>query len=167
MRNPEDNIELLTLYKIGLRCGIVDVQSLVNFADAVIAEEENPNYLFIEISLCGEDKNKLINVLSEFTKGYNRELPGGHLLGAIRSNYLNGSIDLEDTVRLMYKLKDEIDLNDEEEAFIYSLDDQYYLAADKIIGTIEEVESDLLNFLANYKELDLENHIVWKHTTDG
>ncbi len=166
MKNPKDNIDLLILYKVGLQCGILDTTTLIDFADNIIANEEDPEYLFIEISLCGNNKSKLIDVLSEFTREYRKKISGEYLFGAIRSNYLKKKIDLEGTVRLLYKLRDELDLTDEEEGFIYSIDDQYYLAADNIIGTIEDVENDLLNFLANYRESDLGNRIPWKEVTD-
>lgn len=166
MKNPKDNIDLLILYKVGLQCGILDTTTLVDFADTIIANEEDPDYLFIEISLCENNKSKLIDVLSEFTREYRKKISGEYLFGAIRSSYLKKTIDLEGTIRLLYNLREELNLTDEEEAFIYSIDDQYYLAADKIYGTIEKVKNDLLEFLTNYKESDLGNCIPWKDVTD-
>ncbi|MEM6845737.1 MAG: hypothetical protein AAF632_26240 [Bacteroidota bacterium] len=162
MTNPKDNIDLLILYKVGLQCGVLDTKALVDFADRILAKEDNPDYLFIEISLCGNDKSRLIDVLSDFTREYRKKISGEYLFGAIRSNYIKQEIDLEGTVILLYKLKDELDLTEKEEAFIYNIDDQYYLASDNVIGTVKEVENGLLNFLAKYKESDLGSHIPWK-----
>ena len=155
MTSPENNIELLVLYKIGLQCGMIDTKALVDFADTVIAKEGNPDDLFIEVSLWGSDKNRLIDVLSDFVREHCKKVSGDYLFGAIRSNYLQKKINLEEVVRLLYRLKDELDLTDEEEAFIYSIDAQYYLAVDNVIGTIEGVEQDTLNFLATERSLSV------------
>ena len=49
--NPKDNINLLTLYKIGLQCGVLDAKTLVEIADKIILKEDHPHHLFIAGSL--------------------------------------------------------------------------------------------------------------------
>ena len=153
--DPKSVKQLLTVYYRCLIFGIISRKAVIEWADNIIASEDNPDYFFIELSL-SHDLNSLLSVILA------RSAPDSNttvraIFGLLYHQLLAHLIKGEKAVEIIdqYYFKGAL-LPDE-------INQIYELTIDKVIGNKpdENLTQHLLHFLVNYQEFDLTNYKYW------
>jgi hypothetical protein len=138
--------------RLALMCGCEKTDTVITWADKIIQEQVEPDYLFLKISLTRPEKYKeLISLLRKLGQETDHENALRKLLG--RASYLSSlrQIDLREFAKWLYFTEASgwdlpSDLN-----FIWSTDDQYSLAEDGVYGSVEGVERDFMSELKQFE----------------
>ncbi|MCT4639799.1 MAG: hypothetical protein N4A72_19025 [Bacteroidales bacterium] len=153
MNDPKKIIEELIIILLGIRLNLFESNDIVAYADKIICETENPDYLFIDLSLSSKDKTKLTDHLQAFIDANKNDTDQYKMLSTIRILKEENILNLRGVMMLMYKLNEKFNLQAFEENEIYRLDGQYHLVSDNYVKqTIEEVDTEISNFLNNYQK---------------
>ncbi len=164
---PENFIDLLEVFRLGLHTGILDRQIVVEWADQLVMQQEAPAYLLIELALGGRSNiNDFIGLLDEHTGEYKPEVSKRVILGYLLHQFINSQITLEKAVRAIDWLAMHVDFSKEEHSFMAGIDDDYNLANEGICGTLFEIEAFLLRFLLIYQNFTLTNQQDWRELND-
>jgi len=164
MTEPKKILEELLIIHVGLRMNIFNVERIVEFSDRLIKLEENPDNLFIDISLAYQNKNELIDILGSFIASNTTQVDIENLLSTIQFLFSNNQLNLENTVMLLYNLNNEFARAIDNE--IHRLDDQYHLVSNKYVEqTIEELNKEMTCFLDAYRNDELKLTIFNNKTT--
>lgn len=160
--NPKDYIELLKVFSAGLMNGILNKNEVIQWADSIITQDEEPDDFVIELSLCGHKSlNEMVAVLNEFIGQVKPQISGRVVLGCLYRQYLSGKITLRKVVETIDWMVWQTNLSDEEKSFMYGLEDDYHCAEEGIYGTLEEVEKKTLRFLEIYKDFQIDHFNEW------
>lgn len=165
---PEEFTPLLEVFRICLVNTILDKQQVIVWADKRIEQEAEPTYFLIELSLCGRSNvNDMVSILNNCVGENKPQVAGRAVLGYLYQGYITNRLSLQKVVRTIYWLALHGDFMQEEQSFMYGLDDEYELAAEGVHGTIAEVESQTLRFLIQYKDFHLENWQQWNEINNS
>lgn len=138
--------------RLALFCGCESVKSVVGWADSILVELDDPDYLFVEIStLKPASKKNLISLLNEIGQGSDQLAALRCLLG--RASWLarNGKLEFRKFTRwLYYSRQNWWDLPDEFN-FVPMLEDEYSFAERKIFRRIKNVDRELAALLRKYE----------------
>jgi hypothetical protein len=166
MIEPKKILEELSIIHIGLRMNIFNAEKIVEFSDGLINLEENPDNLFIDISLASQNKNKLIDILGSFVASNITQVDIENLLSTVQFLFSNNQLNLESTVMLLYKLNNEFEFPEAIVNEIHRLDDQYHLASNKYVEqTIEELNKEMNCFLDTHRNDEMKLTIFNNKTT--
>ncbi len=153
MNKPQKIIEELLIILLGLRMNILNPETIVSYADHIICSDENPDSLFIDLSLSSKNKNEMIHHLHTYIELNKTHIDQNRVLSIIKILNKEKIFNLESTVMVLYRLNNEIEIYGFERNVIYRLDDQYYLVSNKIVmQTMDELETEIFDFLSNYSE---------------
>jgi hypothetical protein len=154
---PQNLPLLLNVFRRGLSNGLVSAKEVVEWADNIILEQDQPDYFFIELSLAS-NTDKLLEVLGaapiEGASTLSRVL-FGLLYVKLANNIVDGrkAMSVLDEVYYMEALS-----RYETDSY-YELDDEFdYKYGMK---NFDEWETNALVFLSNYKDFTLNNVAEW------
>ena len=88
-------------YTEALKLGAVQLESLVQWADAVIAKENEPSYEFIELALCKKDSDAL-TCLESIATNANEESSYKILFGILHQELKNGNCTYANVAKRLY-----------------------------------------------------------------
>jgi len=162
LTNPKDILTTLHLIRAGLASGLLSKEEVIAWADKIISKDEQPDIFFIDIALLNSKSTK--EVLYYFSDYLNFEkpvVPGRPLLGLLYKQFKNQQLNLEQTVRILFRLNFEAIFTDKEESYIYSIDNDFDCAKDNIYGKMEDVEKETDKFLSFYKDYSINNFDHW------
>jgi hypothetical protein len=148
---------LLTAFYHGIKYGLISTTEVKDWADRIILHEDEPEYIFMELSL-SHDKNEMLSLLTTVCVPANYITARG-VLGLLYHRLSAGDITANETIAIMDKL-DFIDLLTQTEInYIYDFTDGIWM--DGPIVEDDSLTEKLLNFLAHYKELEITNYKNW------
>ncbi|TQR30098.1 hypothetical protein C7Y47_16575 [Lysinibacillus sphaericus] len=142
------------VYRLGIIIGFYTVQDVIKWADNVIERLDNPPYEVIAISLSSQEKPiDVCSKLNLFKGGLNNDdLPSKILLGLL-NDYFISSNNLSDVFSMLFRLSDHLQLEDSNkwiEVEMNYLSDAFYLADQNIYGDLNEVGTNLKNYLSQF-----------------
>jgi len=148
---------LLEVFREGLKLGVILKDEVVAWADQIIADTEEPDYFFIELSL-SHDINSLLEVLDRYVEGVDDPICYRVLLGLVYHRQPIYDIEeAEKIATLVGTMQTMGILTAFEENTIYEFSDyDMYYAPDS-----PELQAGLINFLGMYKAFTLENYHQW------
>lgn len=150
------------MYSITLTNGVLDKTEIVQWADAILAEDDEPDYLVIELSLCGsKSNNDIAFVINNFTGPVNR-ISARAALGFLYHSLSCEKISLKKAVECIDNIVCHFEMTEQENSFMYAFHNNYCLAEDTTHTTLESVAQDTLSFLAVYKDFLPGNSNDWK-----
>jgi hypothetical protein len=158
--NPKDFIELLEVFLNALQRAFLDPKEIIQWADHIIAADEEPDYFFIELSL-SQNSNEIIAIINELLRYEPRKTPVRASLGFLYRNYIRNKTPFTNILWQMDLLIDGTDLTDKERNFIYDMDSDYMYAGTGY-GKVELIELKLEHFFSMYKEFKISNFKDWK-----
>lgn len=162
MTNPADVLQILHLIRAGLASGILSNEEVINWADKIIIEDDQPDIFFIELALLSSNNsNDICYYFSDYLNFENPVFQGRPLLGMLYKRFSSKQLTLEETVRKLFRLKSEALFTDLEESYIYSIDNDFDCAKDGIYGTLKDIDADVNKFLNFYKDYSLDNIEQW------
>jgi hypothetical protein len=162
LTNPKDILTTLHLIRAGLVSGVLTKKEVIDWADKVISKDEEPDIFFIDLALSNSKSTKeVVSYFSDYLNFEHPKVPGRPLLGLLYKQYKNQQLNLEQTVRILYRLIFEAIFTDKEESYIYSIDDDLYCAENNIYGKIEDVKKETDKFLSFYKDYSIDNFEQW------
>lgn len=148
---------LLEVFRGGLKFGLISREEIVLWADHIIANADEPEYFFIEVSL-SHDVNGLVEVLNKYIKPTDDPICDRVLLGLVYHRQPIFDVEEVERVATMIGSMSSWDrLTSFEDNTIYEFEDYYlYYAAD-----LTQLQVELTNFLDIYKAFTLENYKQW------
>lgn len=166
MIEPKKILDELSIIYVGLRMNIFNTERIVEFSDGLINLVENPDSLFIDISLASQNKKELIDILGSFIVSNKTQVNSENLLSTIQFLFSNNQLNLESTAMLLYKLNNEFEFPEAINNEIHRLDDQYHLVSNKYVEqTIEELNKEMYCFLDTHRNDELKLTIFNNKTT--
>lgn len=161
--NPKDILTTLHLIRAGLASGLLTKEEVIDWADKIITRDEEPDIFFIDLALSSsKSRNDIIHYFSDYLNFEKPAVQGRPLLGLLYKQYRSGQLNIEQTIRILFRLKFEATFTQTEEGFIYSLDNDFDLAQDNIYGSIEVVRKETERFLEFYKDYSIHNFELWQ-----
>lgn len=162
MTNPKDILTTLHLIRAGLASGLLTKKEVIDWADKFISKDEQPDIFFIELALSNTKSTKeVLYYISDYLNFETPAIQGRPLLGLLYKQYKNQQLNLEQTVRILFRLIFEATFTDKEEGYIYSIDSDFDCAKNNIYGKIEDVEKETDKFLSFYKDYSINNFEQW------
>jgi len=142
----------------GLAGGLLSKEDVLDWAEEIVMKEQQPDIFFIDLVLLGtKNANELIHYFCDYLNFEKPVVQGRPLLGMLYAKYASGRMGIEQVVRKLFALRWEAVFNTLEEGCIYSLDYQYDLFTEGVMGTLQNVQSDLGAFLSLYKDYSFKN----------
>ncbi len=162
--NPKDIFTTLHLVRAGLVSGLLTKEEVIDWADKIITKDEHPDIFFIDLALSSsKSRNDIIYYFSDYLNFENPAVQGRPLLGLLYQQYKSKQLNLEQTVRTLFRLMNEAIFTETEQGFIYSIDNDFDLAQDNIYGSIEKVQKEAERFLEYYKDYSINNFEQWHY----
>ncbi|QHS56406.1 hypothetical protein GWR56_12975 [Mucilaginibacter sp. 14171R-50] len=145
------------VFRRGLTLGLISREEIVLWADRIIADTDEPDYFFIEVSLSG-DVNGLVEVLHKYVKPTNNPIYDRVLLGLIYHRQPIDDVEEAEKVAKMVGSMSSWDrLTPFENDTIYEFDEYHiYYSPD-----LTQLQVELSSFLAIYKAFTLGNYTQW------
>jgi hypothetical protein len=163
LTNPKEILQTLHLIRAGLASGLLTKEEIINWADKIVTKDQAPDIFFIELSLMGsKSSQEIVHYFNNFLDFENPLIKGRPLLGVLYQRFTNKQFNLEQTVRKLFQLKFEAVFTEREESYIYSIDNDFDCAKNKIYGTLEGVYNDVEKFLRFYKDYSLDSFEQWQ-----
>lgn len=135
-------------FRLGLSLGTCDVSQVVCWAEKVVEREEKPNHAFIELCLANNKsvsavQSLLTDIPGTLTKGLALRMLLGHCWHIASCSPVRG----ERLLRPLYLLVSSEDFESDIYYALVCLEDELYLAQDKVFGTVEDVIKKFCAFL--------------------
>lgn len=155
---PTDFSLLLEMFHRGLILGLVSKNDVILWADDIILKTEEPDYFFIEVSLCS-NTNNLIEVIGAYSANIDNPICTRVLLGALYKKQINNNdaLTVEAAAKLIGAVQNVGTLTHFEVSKMYSFDDyDLYYPPD-----LTEFQVDIIEFLCIYEPFTLKNYREW------
>jgi hypothetical protein len=155
---PTDFSLLLEAFNRGLVFGLVSKNDVILWADDIILKTEEPDYFFIEVSLCS-NTNNLIEVIGEYSANIDNPICTRVLLGLLYKKLINDNdtLTIETAAKLIGAMQSFGTLTHFEVGKRYSFDDyDLYYPPD-----LRELQVDIFDFLSIYESFTLNNYSEW------
>ncbi len=139
------------IFRIGLTAGFIEIQYIINWADAKIAEGNN-DYVFIEISTA-KNVGELISILKRIDGEIDPNIVVYGFFSILSYHYKMYPNEHRIITKTLYRIVSEYEksLSSDEIGTIYYLDEAFDLALAGTYGTIETFKSELQLFLNKYE----------------
>jgi hypothetical protein len=155
---PEDFILLLEVFRRGLILRLIDKRDVVSWADNIIINTEEPDYFFIELSLCN-NLNNIVELLGQHLPENYNPICERVLMALLYKKLIDedDAMTVEAAAKFLSKIETFNILTTFESNNIYAFDDYeiYYLP------DLTQLQVDLIHFLAVYEAFDLKNYEEW------
>jgi len=148
---------LLTVFFYSVRFGLISTKEVIDWADQIVIRENEPEYFFIELSL-SHNENELVSILNSISVPENSVVVRA-ILGLLYHRLSASAITFEEAIAVMDKIDFSNLLTQPEKNHINSFTDEIWLHDQT--AELGELTENLLNFLANYKELQIVNYKYW------
>lgn len=160
----QDLLPTLHLIRAGLSSGLLTKEEVVDWADQIIINDEQPDIFFIDIAMSSSKTvNDLTSYIGNFLNFENPVISGRPLLGLLCKQYRNGSLDIDQAISKLFRLRFEAVFTDQEIGNICVLENDHDLAKHTVYGSIEQVKSKLENFLSIYQNYSIDNEGEWQN----
>jgi hypothetical protein len=161
--NPKDVLQTLHLIRSGLASGLLSKEEVIEWADKIITNDDQPDIFFIDLALLSsKSPSDILHYFNDYLNFENAVIKGRPLLGLLFKRFSNNDWTLEETVVKLFKLKFEAIFTEREEGCIYSIDNDFDCAKDNVYGTLENVNDDITKFLNVYKDYSFDNFEQWQ-----
>jgi hypothetical protein len=153
---PQDYPLLLEVFREGLACGLISKDEIVAWADDIIKNESEPDYFFIELSLCS-DTNAVAEILDQYISRSKSPIPLRVIFGLIHQKLIANVIDLDLAITFTERTPFYETLTPVEYRSIYEFEEYEMFYIDDSEGLKETV----VKFLSFYKDFNLTNYDQW------
>lgn len=154
MRTLKADAEAL---RLGLIVGLVHPNQVVAWADGIImANRAVEAPVVLDLTLAADRPlAELVSFLGEVPGTVDAAAVGRRVAKQLREGLAVGTLDVIEVARAMYRLLREGYAPDREfENMAYSADDEVDLALEGTYGTLEDVRTELTQFLDRYADVD-------------
>ena len=164
MINPQNILPALHLIRLGLENGFLTESEVIDWADAIIIKDDQPDIFFIELSLLGsKSMGDIVRYFNEYLQSKVPAYESKLLLGLVCKGYTNVNLNVEKTITKLFHLTNESLCTPYEIENIYRLDNNYDGVGYNVYCKLEDVKTDLEKFLKIYKDLSFDNYEVSRH----
>lgn len=140
------------LLRVGFQLGYYSKDDLAGWADRQIAIVDEPSLELITLSMNKRvDPHDLLMLLRSIgqTDDQQKIFTEISFIGLL---YTSERIPTGEAIRLLWLLVDEPGVTDEQESFIHSIDQDYYLIIEGIYGKMADVDLELCAFFTTYTD---------------
>ena len=165
MKNIKSKEDLIRLgfFSLALSNGLIDKSEVIKWADKILSETPNPDYVIIELSLLGNTNVKeIISILNKYIEGNPHKTSARIVLGMLYKLYNNEQIPLKKALKIFSSLYQDSNLTEYEKNILDRFDFLYELAENEILGSFKEVKKYLSLFLEIYKEFNIDDRNNWE-----
>jgi hypothetical protein len=160
---PADCLLLLEVFHRGLILGLISKSDVTSWSDEIILNTNEPDYFFIEVSLCSNENN-LIEVLGQHITNIDNPICTRALFGLLYKQLTDqgDALRAEAAAKLIGELQDFDTLTNFEYNQMWQLYeyDLYYLP------DFVDLRRDLSEFLSLYAPFTLTNYNSWAKIND-
>ena len=161
--NSEEYLIRLEVFSIALSNGLMSKSEVIKWADHILLESAHPDHLVIELSLLeNKSTNEIISTLNGYLKGINHKISGRIVLGMLYKLYHDEQIPFKKVLDTIDWLFWNGNLSIEEENIMEFFGLSYDFVEDGILDSIEDAKEEVLPFLENYKDFDLDDPSNWE-----
>ena len=150
---------LLEVFRDGLEYGIISKDEIVAWADKIIANEEEPDYFFIEISMSG-DINNLSSLLKTRVPVTHNPVSGRAILGMAYQRLLSGTINIDNVITAVNGFSYE-GATFAEDDFLSGLTYDYEMLFRDGPSGPDKLKEKCLSVLSIYKDFQVGNYEQW------
>ena len=152
MRDAAPIKETAEFYRYDLLIGLHSVSDAMEWLDAFLIAEEEPDIALIEASLAGSQGYYIVaDRLGEVPRTFDKSAVARRLCGKMLTYLRQDPARLQTVVRWLYEMtRDEYAPDEEAESEMVCLDDSFDMAIGMVYGSVEEVYKETEEFLARY-----------------
>ncbi|WP_294222665.1 hypothetical protein [uncultured Chryseobacterium sp.] len=158
--NIRDHQNLLKVFSVLRKYGIIKNKEIVGWADAVLASEDASEYGFIEISTATSTL-QLINILDRVSTNANQEIVCRAILGVLYHLLADKSIEFNDSLPVISEISCEEKLMQDEQFLLYGFSEPLLYELQGPYKGFRIYKQNLIEFLHLYKDFSLENYQEW------
>jgi len=151
---------LLKVFSILRKYGIIKSKEIIGWADAVLASEDASEYRFIEISTA-TSTHELINILDRISINANQEIVCRAILGILYHLLADKSIEFNDSLPVISEISYEEKLMQDEQFLLYGFSEPSLYELQGAYKGFRIYKQNLIEFLHLYKDFTLENYQKW------
>ena len=155
----EDFPLLLEVFRDGLEYGIISKDEIVTWADNIIANEDEPDYFFIEISMSG-NINNLSSLLKTRVPVRHNPVSGRAILGMAYQRLLSGTINIDNVITAVNNFSYE-GATFAEDDFLSGLTYDYEMLFRDGPSGPDKLKEKCLSVLSIYKDFQVGNYEQW------
>ena len=154
MENPSTSLKnAAEFFRLALLAGVCDIAAVVRWSDNVIMSEASPSFVFYDLSTSASQP--LSTVTSLLTTVLGDPTPGSPvfmLLGHCHARVQGRKNPAEELLVRLYKMAVPEHFPEGVSHALLSMEDQLWLAHDKVCGSVEEVVAEFTAYLSRYAE---------------
>jgi hypothetical protein len=160
---PEKYKVVIEVFALGILNGVIEKQQIIDWADNIIRNENEPDFFILELSLINTKSNSdILSLLNEYREESIYIISARAYMAMVYHKLLNGQLELQQVVNAIYALVPSELISGYEEGRIYtmeyendSIDNGYFNI------TAEEVKTNAIEFLSLYREFSMDNIPDW------
>jgi hypothetical protein len=160
---PEKYKVVIEVFALGILNGVIEKQQIIDWADDIIRNENEPDFFVLELSLINTKSNSdILSLLNEYREESIYIISARAYMAMVYHKLLNGQLELQQVVNAIYALVPSELISGYEEGRIYtmeyendSIDNGYFNI------TAEEVKTNAIEFLSLYREFSMDNIPDW------
>jgi hypothetical protein len=161
---PKKYKVVIEVFALGILNGVIEKQQIIDWADNIIRNENEPDFVILELSLINTKSNSdILSLLNEYREESIHIISARAYMAMVYHKLLNGQLELQQVVNAIYALVPSELISGYEERRIYtmeyendSIDNGYFNI------TAEEVKTNAIEFLSLYKEFSMDNIPDWR-----
>jgi len=157
----KDYQNLLKVFAILLEFGAIRTQLVIDWADTILASEEESEYAFIELSTIDKNAQSVIQILLKNCENTSPEITSRAIIGILGNMLKEEKVGLKTAFQITTHLSYEQLLTSEEQYLLYGYWDYLDFKSMDNSETFRHFTIYFNEFLSIYKNFKFENHHQW------
>ncbi|WEK70654.1 MAG: hypothetical protein P0Y62_03655 [Candidatus Chryseobacterium colombiense] len=153
---------LFKVYEILLKKNVIDIKSIIDWADKVIDSPNGLDHDIIELATGSRNISDVISILNCNAQNFNIEVVSRAVIGILSNLLETENVNMRKVSLIINEITYYKGLTDLENTFLYGYGDFYDLALQKIYGDLELISKEIKEFISFYKGFHLENYEDWE-----
>ncbi|MDR4894570.1 MULTISPECIES: hypothetical protein [unclassified Chryseobacterium] len=156
----KDYGNLLKVFVILLEYGVIRKEKVINWADSILASENESEYVFIELSTCS-NTHDIKQILNNNTLDSDSEITSRAVLGVLYHLLDEHKVVLKNIFETVTHISYEERLTDEEQFLLYRFDEYTELFESGVFVKSNLFKANFEELLGVYKDFKLDNPHQW------
>ncbi|WP_294304158.1 hypothetical protein [uncultured Chryseobacterium sp.] len=158
--NIANHQNLLSVFAILIKYGIITNKEITDWADSILASEAASDYAFIEISTSTSTYD-LIKILEKNAMNKNPEMVCRAILGIVYHLLTKQLIAFKDSLKVVSEISYEEKLTEDEQFLLYGYSESSSYELQGVYESFRLYRENFFEFLSLYKNFTLTNHREW------
>ncbi|MGG5210064.1 hypothetical protein ACQWU4_14125 [Chryseobacterium sp. MIQD13] len=156
----KDHKNLLKVFMILLNYGVIRKGDVTAWADSVLADEDESEYAFIELST-SDNVHDTIQILKKNSTDADPEITSRAVLGILYHILQDEKVFLKTVFEIATYISYEEKLTTDEQFLLYRFDEHIEFNLNDVYERLRLFKANFMDLLTIYKLFTLENHDHW------